>query len=285
MIAERLYRPTKGEKLYHYCSPESFLAIARTRRLRLADLYAMNDSMEMHWGYRVWEAAATELLPTTGKEFLDHVDLVFHEAGARALFLATCLSTSADVLSQWRAYAQDGIGYSLGFNAEDLCQLAVRPLRVLYDWKQQIAEVRNAVYAIWKKWPEPKAELSDFIGACTSVAIDLAAMKNPAFCEEAEVRLVHIVHIESDGDARYFQDRGGYTLGKKSDGEVVSFFMRGGTPVAHIDVDYTANLRLATMQDVVLGPKNDALAAGVGLMLGTLGFRGVGVRKSAATYR
>ncbi|WP_416152053.1 DUF2971 domain-containing protein [Pseudomonas sp. Bout1] len=32
--------------------------------------------------------------------------------------LATCFSKAGDVLSQWRAYADDGQGYAIGFDSK-----------------------------------------------------------------------------------------------------------------------------------------------------------------------
>ena len=44
--------------------------------MRLSDLFSMNDFMEMHWGYSIWEKAASEILDEVGREFLDEIDKI-----------------------------------------------------------------------------------------------------------------------------------------------------------------------------------------------------------------
>lgn len=101
--------------------------------MRFSDLFSMNDFLEMHWGYHVWEKAATELLEIVGRDFLDEIDKILHTSGVCGLPVGSCFSLNGDVLSQWRAYADDGHGYAIGFDATTLLKLPIRPLKVLYD--------------------------------------------------------------------------------------------------------------------------------------------------------
>lgn len=59
MLTQREYKATDHDLLYHYCSAETFLAICGSKRLRFNDLFSMNDFSELHWGYHVWEEAAS----------------------------------------------------------------------------------------------------------------------------------------------------------------------------------------------------------------------------------
>ena len=98
MLVERLYEPKDGEILYHYCSGESFAAICNSKRLRLGDLHAMNDFMELHWGYHIWELAAGEVLEIVGNDFLDEIDKIIHSSG---LFYPACWNM---LLIGWRCF-------------------------------------------------------------------------------------------------------------------------------------------------------------------------------------
>ena len=196
MLFSRHYEPTPGELLYHYCDAAAFLAICTGKKMRFSDLHSMNDFMEMHWGYRIWEKAASRLIDTVGKDFLDEVDAVLHGSGLVGLPVAACFSLDGDVLSQWRAYADDGQGYSIGFDASQMLGLSVRPLRVLYSEEKQIDEVEHCVKQIYAERRSMINNGISFGAACMLLAYDLAALKNPAFREEQEVRLIHILDFE-----------------------------------------------------------------------------------------
>lgn len=80
-------------------------------------------------------------------------------------------------------------------------------------------------------------------------------------------------------------DAGGRAFGKDVDGAKVEFRMRGETPAAYIDVDFTDGGRVNPIKEVRLGPKNDAIPFGISIYLETLGIGNVKIRKSKASYR
>lgn len=286
MLYDRLYKPSEGEVLYHYCSPETLLAMCSYKTLRFSDLFSMNDFMEMHWGYHIWELAAGEMINSVGKELIDAIDNVLHNSGSKALALATCLSIGGDVLSQWRAYAKDGTGYAVGFNAKKLTQLAVRPLRVSYEKAKQVEEVKAFIKAIHEvESAEADKRGEHFCNACATLAFDIAGFKNPAFAEEQEVRLLHLLDFERSNNSLRLVDKGGTAFGHEALPNKVSYHMSGNTPVPHLDMDYSDSGKESPVVEVVLGPKNDSLLPGVSVFLETLGLPNVRVRKSTASYR
>lgn len=95
----------------------------------------------MHWGHNMWQEAVTQLVDTLGQELLDRVDAVISGSGFAALPLASCLSTKGDTLSQWRAYASDGLGFSIGFEARRILDLPASALAVCYSEEQQVFEI------------------------------------------------------------------------------------------------------------------------------------------------
>ncbi len=286
MLADRTYTPSDGEILYHYCTPETLLALCSFRTLRFSDLFAMNDFMEVHWGYQTWEKAAGEVLDTVGKDFLDEIDAVIHQSGIQVLPLASCFSRNGDVLSQWRAYGADGRGYAVGFDPKLLVQLPVRALKVEYDHRAQIEEVKQFVLALHQvESNEPAPRSAGFFEACARLACDLASFKNPAFSEEDEVRLIHMLNFKKANDSLKLVDPGGTSFGVDAPPQQVKFRMNGSTPVAYLDMDFTNGGAVNSMVEVVLGPKNDSLPSGVSVFLETLSHSGVRLRKSRASYR
>lgn len=282
----RYYDPPDGELLYHYCDAEALLAICTSKKMRFSDIFSMNDFMEMHWGYRVWEKAASALIDTVGREFLDKIDEVFHNSGIFGLVVTSCFSLDGDVLSQWRAYADDGQGYAIGFNARDLIQLPTRPLRVLYDEDAQVQEVKKIVTTLHKVEKTADEQYgSDFREICHILAYDLAALKNPAFSEEKEVRLIHLLDFNKSNSSLRLTDAGGYAFGKESEGVSVQFRMKDNVPTPFIELDFTDNGNINPVKQVVMGPRNDALPSAISIFLETTGIGSVDVKKSKASYR
>lgn len=286
MLIPRVYEPNDEDILYHYCDALAFHGICTTKVMRFSDLFSMNDFMEMHWGYSIWEQAATELLGEVGREFLDEIDKVIHSAGLYGLLVASCYSLNGDVLSQWRAYADDGKGYAIGFRAKDLIELPIRPLSVLYDQKAQVEETKNTIRELHavEEFEETKRG-GDFQRTCFTLAFDLAAFKNPVFREEQEVRLIHVLDFEKSNDFLRLTDAGGHAFGKDCEGAPVLFRMRDNIPVAFIEQDFSDAGRVNPIREVIIGPKNDVLPTAVSIFLETSGVGSVRVKKSKASYR
>lgn len=288
MIIQRVYKPKRNALLYHYCDANTFHAICTNKTIRLCDLFSMNDYLEMHWGYSIWEKAATELFPKVGKEFLDAVDEVIHFSGIKGLLLASCFSLDGDVLSQWRAYADDGNGYVIGFKAADLLKLSIRGLSVEYVEKKQIQEVEKVVKAIFdieQTVPEEERYGKDFVEICTVLAFDLASYKNPAFSEEKEVRLVHLVNFEKSNESLKLVDNGGTAFGIESKGQEIKFLMSQNAPKTYIDLDFSNNGKISPIKEVIIGPKNSVMQSAISVYLETLNIGNVNIKKSKASYR
>jgi hypothetical protein len=286
MLANRTYSPTDGETLYHYCTPETFLTVCNAKTLRFSDLFAMNDFLEVRWGYHVWEKAAGELLDKVGREFLDEIDLIIHESGGRMLPLASCLSRQGDVLSQWRAYGSDGKGYAIGFDPKALAQLPVRMLKVEYDFEVQVVEAKQFILALHEvESVEPSPRGEGFFEACARFAVDLSSFKNPAFREEDEVRLVHLLNFERSNASLKLVDAGGTSFARPATRQQVKFRITEGTPVAYLDIDFANGGAANPVTDVVLGPKNESLLSGVSVFLETMSLPNVKLTKSRASYR
>lgn len=108
--------------LYHYCSNEAFHSIIEKRTIRLFSLSLSNDSMEG----KLVSSILTRIAKDDGfaqpdlQRLQEKVDLLEQAIDG----LGFCLSEDGDLLSQWRAYAADASGVSIGFSKEYLEQLS-----------------------------------------------------------------------------------------------------------------------------------------------------------------
>lgn len=301
------YVPTEGGLLYHYCSPATLLAVLKTSSLRLGDVSQMNDSMERHWGH---EALAQELerqREYAPEEFMDFMDAAVLRSMNSTVCLASCFSTQSDVLSQWRAYAENGAGFAIGLDPYVLQTMPVTLLEVCYDRQLQAERIADGVDYLRELHqligePEPaleesltekqlqddgsgwepllRAQIDRFSLAVRFLTLDLVAFKNPAFSEESEVRLVHYAVVNDNHRVGLVPVKGPSSWPDGREPKL-DFTMRGSVPICYLDVPISRN----AVKEVVIGPRaivgEDALTR----LLATLGYSGVELSRSVASYR
>lgn len=210
MLMDRLYTPPHDAILYHYCSAATFQAIATTGTIRFTDINMLSDASESLWAYSVFEEAATRLItrkglpesaPNIDKAFIDRIDEIVSPIQLIAHPFLACFSLEPDLLGQWRAYADDGRGFALGFRAGPLqSELPATFLRVLYDRESQVKEMMVGIGSIFLGQQEDDgAKRAKFLEDCVLLATFMTAFKHPAFQDEKEVRAVHVVNTRPQG--------------------------------------------------------------------------------------
>ncbi|MET0792791.1 MAG: DUF2971 domain-containing protein [Polyangiaceae bacterium] len=183
--------------LYHYCPPASLINILQSRRLWAGDARQMNDAQELHYVRKVAARVAVRLLkdPTSaagkhGTQLLEAVADQSYRYWEWDRYFFVCFTENGDQLSQWRAYANDGLGYAIGLRSGAHWSTGfTRPVtleRVVYDEEEQdtLLEplLREAVAEVDKTGGDDV-----FLRGFWEV---LAIIKNPAFAEEKEWRLI-----------------------------------------------------------------------------------------------
>ena len=282
MIPTREFKPSKNEIIYHYCDANAFHSICTNRKLWFNDLFSMNDSLEIHWGYSIWEEVASLKIREYGKDFLDEIDEILHFSGFQGLLLANCFSTNRDVLSQWRAYANDGKGYVIGFDAKELLNLPVKALEVLYDKEQQIKEASAVIDMLYLIKQD---DLEAFKTYCYLFGHDLSSFKNPAFIEEKEIRLIHLLDFKRSNKSLKLVDEGGRYFGEERKGEEVKFRIKEDIPTPYIELNFSNNGKTNPIKEVIIGPKNSVKETAISIFLETIGIENVIIGKSKASYR
>jgi hypothetical protein len=297
VLMNRLFAPQPEQRLYHYCSGESFRAILETGKLRFSDINMLNDSTEHRWGYSVFEEAATRLIKRIGVpdsvpqmeiSFFDAVDEVLSKGQLIAHPFVSCLSLESNSLDQWRKYADDGHGYAIGFRAASLQRLPISLLEVSYDPENQVKEMMTALVALHSRCPTLELPLSGaaFEDAAL-ISAYMVALKHSSFSSEREVRCLHAISMEKVGTSYKFVDSGGEAgAGNQSvSGEKVAFATRDGALTAYVDLPYAGQAEAPAIAEVALGPKNPTSMGNVFLFLGSLGHSEVLVRPSGLPYR
>lgn len=280
---------TENNIFYHYCSADTFLAICSSKKLRFSSLYQMNDHMEKRWGYNIWVEVTKKLENEKSIDLtlLKEITEILIQESYLTLSLACCFSENGDVLSQWRAYAQDASGYCIGFSAKHLSKLPTRVMKVYYNKEEQKQIIKEFIKYMQKRRVENPNESKDdenFIDLCVDFAVRLSGFKNPAFKEELEIRMVHVIQVDrSDTENPQYKFSGGIESGEKCKEYKINFRMNGSTPTPFIDIDFYHDIN--PIKEVILGPKNTARANDVSLAMNSLNCKNVTVKKSEASYR
>jgi hypothetical protein len=284
--------------LYHYCSNNAFHSIIENRKVRLSSLSLSNDSME---GKLVAEILA-HIAKADGLDQAATQRLLKSVSGLEQVIdgLGFCLSEDGDLLSQWRGYAADATGVSIGFSKDYLEQFAEASLspeksgftlqRVEYDLAVQESLIKPTYIEIKKlinegafKFPgksslldarsddEVERDNEKIKGAFSRLSMKvltlfakLFLLKTSAFREEREWRLIS--YFVKTGDDR------------------CSFRALNDRIVPFREFDLFES-EYGSIVEVILGPKNITPNYVIESFLKQSGFANVKVLRSEATYR
>ena len=237
----------------------------------------MNDALELKWGFHMFslvlrEWAAQHSADPLAKRFEQDIFEDLKANTAEAHYLASCFSEDGDMLSQWRAYADDAKGFAVGFDNTAVSIL----LKVCYDPGEQWSEISAWLDDLFRKYFLREGEPSSYPWDVALVVMygDLAAYKNQAFQEEREVRAFRRM--------RYISEPGVRRLRVEDFPEqTIDFAIRHGVPIPYMDYEFPSH----KIREVVIGPRNPSTPEQISVYLNTKGIEGVAVRKSAASLR
>lgn len=193
---------------YYYCSLDTFLNILKSKEIYLSDPLKMNDKLEIRWyldrlnddRYKedIFDSVFERMRIRSGLEFsFDDLLSSFNSKGQRSIYIS-CFSKNPDLLSQWRAYADDGKGVSIGFNLDKFLiadnfwiEEVIYTNDIVEDERESDVEiVADSIGTVIheKNITDKKIQIDIFLHELIPI---LAKYKNPAFIEENEVRLIY----------------------------------------------------------------------------------------------
>lgn len=264
------------ELLYYYCTSSTFLSIIKNSALWLTSISLSNDRMEGNWAIDLYLGLFKSA---------DRSGFV----GARAMLqgmidsrvaLGMCFSSERDLLSQWRGYADGGRGICIAFDVNRL-KASIALQREAFP-KLRLRKVSYARTLA----PETVKEIRGEFGAQieqarmsgegghismsknyengghdreTSVISGFFTIKNPAFKEEQEWRLLLVDYPSSVKALKFRQSNG-----------LIS-------PYIEIPIE------LGVISSVSLGPLHPTPERDIERLLKSSGVA-IPVRKSTATY-
>ncbi len=245
----------------------------QSQKLWLSSTNGMNDSQEITWTLHLIQDILRRQETTKNKEKLSYF---WVNVSANTIYpFICCFSKNGDLLSQWRAYADDGHGVAIGFERDELnikneiprrgffVEPALGIMDVIYDKeaqeqflsqlieKYEITQIDNALYA---------ARLSPIF-------------KNPAFKEEDEVRIIHnplLITNKTKNEYDVVANCGKMTH-RISSKKLTSYF----------ELDFNPS----QVKEIILGPKCQIQFTELKQFLATNNFPTTEIKYSSASYR
>lgn len=233
-------RPKLPPILYHYCSVNTFLSIVENYNIWLSDAEKTNDNTEMRWLFDKIKSVIDEIISSYedifDHELLNRTKAIISEVIEKLLLKKApivknaksflfCLSEANDLLSQWRAYGNDGKGVAIGFNTEVLSEFMSNPFytltKVIYNQEDTFKFLHMALDEQLKWSIESSIDSSNYGYNESELVVNIFMLiygiweegfvyKNNMFIEEQEWRIFRKVHSDN-----YSNDNGvddyGYT--------------------------------------------------------------------------
>lgn len=195
--------------IYHYCATNVFSSIISTQEVWLTDITKLNDESEYLTGFElISNVLASKGIP----EHELFSDITNEEAKSNFQILVGCFSEEGDLGSQWRLYADDGRGLSVGFDETALSnhnlfnrstangfqpiKSRVKLCRVEYDQHAFVRKVEDFVETLQRNNPILKDILMS-IGLRRYAAL----YKDKFFKDEREIRA--LIEIDAAIDDSY----------------------------------------------------------------------------------
>jgi hypothetical protein len=292
-------QPSNPQRLYHYCSIETFHSIVTDGSIRLSSMQVSNDFLEGKLIERLWREFAEK--DGWGSEQLFMLDIILRSVSTMLDGYAMCLSEASDLLSQWRGYANDGTGVCIGFDHSFLGSLAnisnLEAARVNRGKGFRLVKVAYSDHEhreILNPWFDNlRGKVNLILDAQREYATDL---HSPIRSEDISIAFAGRFQ-EARNLIEYFRSSIEFTL--KSDAfkeEQEWRLLTSGTPYQQVEF-HAANGRLVpfitvpfqerdtAIASVMLGPRCRIDESVISLCLQSSGYHPVEIGRSRASYR
>lgn len=303
-MKRRIESSKQDRVIYHYCDSQALLSILEQQKLRFTHAAYLNDALEVRHGVTICKQLLEERQNKNPRDPVLKYTIEYLENAEKWQYYVCCFSKSKDRLSQWRAYANDGDGFAIGFHTRDFRVGTDGPFEGRFNKVEYSSE---AIAAKLEKLLEShRAEAHSFKGDATqefknyvlgnsaahigTILIDESVfIKAPGFSEEDEWRAVRSYKLEDTETERTLVD-------DKDPGDMIRIFQElqqefldrrlvrsgryGLTP--YIEVEF----RPESIREIVCGPRTTQKLTETSLEILKkkygLSFE---VSRSAATYR
>ena len=269
--------------IYHYCDLNGFLSIIKDKKLWVSAANNLNDYSEINWFIDKVHKKLNTIVTEENKEYLN--EFWQYKTASSPMPYICSFSKNGDLLSQWRAYADNGHGIAIGFNRDYfnffstpgvLSSVHTNISDVIYSESQQNEHIDEVINLILSPFKNDEGKGMNFMNAVTFMDKYSRICKNEAFLEEDEVRIIHTPMIMGD------KEGGTRIHGGISD---LNYRVSAKTITSYFELDFSGEKKHNAILDIILGPKCQFSRFDIELFLSLHGFGHVPFRMSNASYR
>lgn len=251
---------TENTIMYHYCSVDIFMKIMQSNTIWLSHVQTTNDRLDDRMftasfkrvikKYKQEDNPNTELLEKLYTGYMKKVDFPY----------IACFTHSKDLLSQWRAYGDDGRGVCIGFDLSKFSYYDLMnevhgtnsPIVLIdevayHDNDDELIEKLLSASNIFKKQYNVSDEFSLLHTVLKGIDRLSIFLKSEAFREEQEIRMVYFPHYNE-----LLAKLSGSDL-SECHGLPIRFRSRGSQIVSYFEYPLAPN----SICELIFGPKSE----------------------------
>lgn len=319
---------TSNRILYHYCSTNTAYEILKSKTLRMSDITKSNDYDEIYSFFPgILDAIADkykedefELLYRNRKNRdalslllemeYNYIDDLFKGGGLTSFVV--CFCEEGNLLSQWRGYADDAKGCSIGFSEKEINELCIKEnnlftlAKVKYKTSKQLSviiansakkilkglrDIRNVIERDLEVFVR-NGKTDDIIAlifhkwVCKFI-INSLQYKNYAYKEEREWRLFFNCNVKEQVDL-VFSDEKIDTLFNddliKKLRNRIDFKVTNNNIIPFFPVELF-ELSKNPIKEIYLGPENRIREKDFELLCAKFGYKNIRLKCSSISYR
>lgn len=266
------------DKLYHYCGLSAFISIIQNKCIWLSDAMYTNDTLEMRVFDSTVDLALRDLLRDNQISAEEAQKFwISYKMNNTAGFIA-CFSEDGDLLSQWRAYSDDGFGVAIGISFDDLQiensvpYLFAGGKKYYYGLKVKYVDdsLQHEIYSIIKD----KHDLEKYqLELIRLFRLNYYA-KSQGFIEEKEWRIIYLPLLAFDNQTGEAINGEGFGL------QDCKFRNSNNRIIPYYELPINTNC----IKEIILGPKSKLDYQTLNMFLVQNGFKGVQIHRSSIPY-
>jgi hypothetical protein len=197
---ELRYEGSVNEIVYHYTDLNTLINIIEKQTLWATSTKFLNDTNELKHGIKLIDEVSTQLISDKNLKIIRQLSNELEQLNAEDKFVV-CFSQNGDLLSQWRAYAKDGQGISIGFHRTWLNSTFIQKVQgkyIIYNEDKQRTIIRRILEISlkffldrkdifdWRPYPIENIIAKSILELLAGVITDY---KDSSFSEELEYRI------------------------------------------------------------------------------------------------
>jgi len=231
ILKNDIYNKKPPATLYHYTGIDSLQKIVESKKLWASSIFHLNDASELRYAIDLLKKEMNKHFKNNQNDelkkivhnfysLLDSISLANYDRNNQNYLSAFVFSLSEekDLLSQWRGYALEGKGVSIGFNSQNINEKIIHQKLILakciYKKEERDSIISKLCNSLIKEFKTKKTVFSDYtsqeeakylLEKITRIIKIFVFIKNEKFSEEKEWRILwvfpEVVNVEfREGD-------------------------------------------------------------------------------------